>query len=242
MRTVLMLVLACATTPVLAAGSAQTMTQRAAGARPASTAGIPAALYDQTSNNSGWGFWAQDQEPANAAFSSEIADDFIVPAGGWRITSITTIANAYNATQKLVVSPGPMNVRILGNTGGNLPDEANVACGPYSALPINWNPTTEVATITLPAACELAPGHYWLALSNRLDYGIEGVTYNPWLRDGVTNQPAVWRQPGNGFGSGCTNWAPLQSCNGPWQPANPDLLFSLIGETMPVALQRFEVE
>lgn len=69
-----------------------------------------------------------------------------------------------------------------------------------------------------------------------------GVAYSPWLRDGISNQPTVWRQPGDGFGWGCTNWVPIQSCNGPWDPQNPDLLFSLIGETTPVQLQKFELE
>lgn len=232
------------TTTVALAAPPQSMTQRqtTSHASTASISGGPVTLYDQTGNHSGWSFWAQDQEPANTIYSSEIADDFIVPVGGWRITSVTTIANAWNSTQSLIVSPGPMHVRIVGNTAGNRPDETAVACGPFSALPISWNPATEAATIALPTACTLAPGHYWIVFQNRLDYGSDGVTYSPWLRNGITNQPAVWRQPGNGFSSGCTNWNIIQNCNGPWQPANPDLLFSLTGETTPVTLQHYEID
>ena len=64
------------------AASSQPKTQRSSKVPPpASTAGAIGTLYDQTSNNSGWGFWAQEQEAANAAFSRELADDFIVPVG-----------------------------------------------------------------------------------------------------------------------------------------------------------------
>ena len=42
------------------------------------------------------------------------------------------------------------------------------------------------------------------------------------------NDPAVWRNPGDGFFTGCTNWTTLSTC---YQDVGWDLLFSLGGAT-----------
>jgi hypothetical protein len=30
--------------------------------------------------------------------------------------------------------------------------------------------------------------------------------------DDVAGKPALWRQPGDGLGAGCTTWSPMASC------------------------------
>jgi hypothetical protein len=48
-----------------------------------------------------------------------------------------------------------------------------------------------------------------------------------WVESTIqTNDPAVWRNPGDGFFTGCTNWTALTTC---YQDVGPDLLFSLGG-------------
>jgi hypothetical protein len=79
----------------------------------------------------------------------------------------------------------------------------------------------------LPAACELGAGTYWLAVSVDVDFGVGGQIF--WsTRTVQSNALAAWRNPGDGFASGCTDWGTIPSC-GVGGGVDPDVLFQILG-------------
>ena len=82
--------------------------------------------------------------------------------------------------------------------------------------------------ITLPkTGLKLAKGLYWVSVQANMDIGTNGQW--GWATRSVqTNNPATWQNPGDGFGSGCTTWANMDTCLG---APGPDLMFQLKGNT-----------
>jgi hypothetical protein len=85
--------------------------------------------------------------------------------------------------------------------------------GPNYAIPIAGAPT-------------LTPGTYWLSVQQT------GATYfsADWLwedRSTVSGNPAAFRNPGDGYGSGCTDWGVKATCLG--AGTEPEQLFKLSG-------------
>ena len=79
--------------------------------------------------------------------------------------------------------------------------------------------------ISLPSPVTLKRGGGWVSVQVNLDFG-EGEFV--WVT-GQTQigEPAVWQNPGDGWGTGCTTWANLQSCWGELKPG-PDFEFVLL--------------
>jgi uncharacterized repeat protein (TIGR01451 family) len=202
--------------------------QRAAGVggqRPVGILGNSSVLFDQFDAASGNGTPDQDFETALDAFDAQAADDFVVPAdAAWLVRELRTIGST-------TVSGGAtISVAIhLNASGGGSPDlpGSPVAGCSYS----NLTPTTDTAgsfVIRLPAACLLTSGRYWLSLQTRQDVATHGQHF--WSNRAVqSGSEAVWRNPGNGFGSGCTVFRPQLEC-GVGGGASPDLLFQVVGE------------
>ena len=57
-------------------------------------------LYDQTDNPAANSTVSQNFEAANDAFDNQLADDFVVPAGGWTIGQVNVLGVYFNG-------PGP---------------------------------------------------------------------------------------------------------------------------------------
>lgn len=75
--------------------------------------------------------------------------------------------------------------------------------------------------ITFPSPCVLGPGHWWLGQQVGL-YSYFGYHY--WtIRMIQSYHEAVWRNPGDLFGTGCVDWTPQTVCG--WE--GPDLLFQI---------------
>jgi hypothetical protein len=172
-------------------------------------------LYDQTDNSSGAAYTAQDFESAYDAYDAEAADDFVV-TGTWTIQQIYIGGGYWNGT-----GPAPaVNVWFYQDSAGLPGTEV------YSALNV---PAVDDGvgnlTATLGAPAVLPAGHYWMGIQARMDFatgGQWGVT----ARTVQSNDAAAWRNPGNGFATGCTSWAGFMTCLG---AAGPDLLFRLEG-------------
>ena len=176
-------------------------------------------LYDQTDNDSGVGIVSQDFEATFDGYDSEGADDFVVPPDTtWAVTSVTTPGVYFNGA-------GPaeaVNLTIFNDDGG-LPGA--VACSYPLQTPVD---TTGSFVFTLPTPCILGPGTYWLDVQARMDFGSGGEW--AWETRGVQgNSPALWRNPGDGFGTGCTSFSPMAPCNAIMAP---DFLFSLSGSVI----------
>jgi hypothetical protein len=134
-------------------------------------------------------------------FSSDLADDFVVPAGEtWNVESIDADGVYFNG-------PGPAtdwNVFIYADNAG-LPG-AQV----YSTLnqPVTQNGTT--FTVNLSAAAVLTGGTYWIEIQANMTFGTQGEW--GWTdRTVQSNSPAAWQNPGGGFGI-CPTWTQKLVC------------------------------
>ena len=174
-------------------------------------------LYDQNNNASGTNSTSQDFETALDAFDNEAADDFVVPPGTfWQITQ-AFIPGTYNGG----AGPAPaVNLTFFADSGG-VP--GSTVCSYPLQTP---GDSAGSFTFTLATPCALGPGTYWIDAQVRMDNSPLGQWF--WnTRNVQSNGGAVWRNPGNGFGSGCTAWSSFATC----LPSNggPDFLFSLSG-------------
>lgn len=179
-------------------------------------AGGSVILYDQTDSAAGNGAPAQNFEAAYDAYDSEGADDFVVPAGGWTIDQVnlvTTVGTPLATTA---------SVTFYADAGG-VPS-GTPSCS-YPSAPANV--AAGGTTITLPTTCALGAGTYWVAAIVNVDFATNGQLF--WSNRSVqSNSLAVWRNPGDGFGSGCTTFTAMTTC-GVGGGTNPDFLFQIVG-------------
>lgn len=200
--------------------SAATLQKGHAGA--AATPAFPApngaavVLYDQTDSAGTNGVPVQNFEPAYDAYDNEAADDFVVPAGGWTVESfniVTTIGSPTATTASVSIYPDN------GGTPGT-----TATCSDAAAAA---NLVSGASSITLTTPCALSAGTYWVAVSVNLSFAASGQVF--WSGRTVgSNSPAVWRNPGDGFGSGCTDWGTVATC-GVGGGVDPDYLFQVVG-------------
>src|SRR4029079_9084664 len=134
-------------------------------------------------------------------FSSDLADDFVVPAGQtWNVQSIDADGIYFNGA-------GPAtdwNVFIYSNSGV-LPG-AQV----YSTV---HRPVTQVGstfTVNLSPAAVLPAGTYWIEIQANMTFATQGEW--GWTdRTALSNSPAAWQNPGGGLACGPT-WVPKLTC------------------------------
>ena len=167
-------------------------------------------------------------EPANAAFTSQSADDFTIPAGGsWNITGIT--ANGIGTG-----APTSVNVFFYANSASNLPGAAiasftNIAT--FTQAGSNY-------TVTLPSSVNLGAGRYWMSFQVNMSFAAGGQWF--WGNYGaptVGNEYA-WQNPGAGFGTPCTGWGYGGSgCNVGGGATNTNNIFSLVGTSVALGPQ-----
>ena len=185
-------------------------------------------LYDQTGNTTTSGALAIYDLDGPAAWAVQAADDFVVPVGEtWSVESI--FAGGFYAVS--VNPPQGVNVFIYADNGG-LPGDELYA---YPEL----TPTADVAgdlTLDLPTPATLTEGTYWVSVQPRMDFFGDGRWF--WLTESVQmNSEFAWRNPGNGYGTGCTDWGSGSDCGF----TNPDLTFRILGERSGACLNLGEI-
>jgi len=179
-------------------------------------------LYDQTGNPSGDGdFISQDfVNPANDIYDSQGADDFGVPTGEtWIIEKVLVVGSYYNGS-------GPalgFNVFFYYGYNGTLPGTEI-----YSAF--NQSYTDDGAggfTITLstPAVLYGYAYPYWVSVQSYMEFAVGGQ-WGWEVANGPMLDPAVWQNPGDGFGTGATTWTPGQTVFG-W--AGSEYSYAILG-------------
>ena len=161
-------------------------------------------------------------EPANAAFTSQAADDFTVPAGTtWTVTRVT--ANGFGTG-----NPTSVNVFFYANSGANLPGAAVVS---YNNV-VTFVRTGPNYSVTLPSAAVLAPGTYWVSIQVNMSFASGGQWF--WGNFGTTNigNQYAWQNPGGGFGTPCASWGyGATGCN-VGGGSNRNNVFSIIGSSL----------
>jgi len=198
-------------------------------ALPATAAGLDPEsriLWDQRDGDSFITVLTQNFETAYDMYDCQGADDFVVREGEtWVLKTIEAIGTHFNGIGPL----RSMHVTVHRDSGGSparpgeiLSDvlEAPVEkigcelCGSYLAR--------------LPQPVELAPGRYWIALQGNMDFDESGE----WGWEAAATQrgkPGLWRNPGGGFGVGCTDYEKQVRCIGD-SGQSSDYLFALHGK------------
>lgn len=192
-----------------------------AGVSPAVKLMPAAVLYDQNDNQGANSVTSQNFEASFDVYDTMAADDFTVPAGFKWLVNQVTVTGAYTSTGGATSA----HVTFYKNKA-NLPQNI-VADYPAAVI------TTDSAgsfVITVPKTA-LKPGKYWVGVQANLDFGVGGQWF--WSdRTILAGAETAWQNPGNGFGTGCTVYAPLSTCI----PAtfDPDRMFAIGGKAKPI--------
>ncbi len=171
----------------------------------------------QNINAAGNGGPSQSFEPANAAFDCEMADDFVVPGTGNAEVCQITIQGTYT------LAPDPNGLvlfRIYEDNAG-LPD--NELFFDFVTLSTADPGATGTITVNPVGGPALTAGEkYWVSIQLDMDFDPFGQFFWSTATDG-NDDPYVFQNPGDGFGTTCTSWASGMSC-GIAGGTGPDLL------------------
>jgi uncharacterized repeat protein (TIGR01451 family) len=183
-------------------------------------------LYDQ-SGSAVNGAPSQNFESSFDQYDAQGADDFVVTdAGGWTVTGfnfqISATSDPSSATYDVFVLPD----------AGGVPGASPVCSAPAAAGVLGGGNTT--LSVTLPSACSLSAGTYWVEMVVNLDFLAGGQVF--WSDfGGGSGSNAKWQNPGQGFGSGCATWSDMASCVSSSGSAvgggQPAFLFQVVGTT-----------
>jgi hypothetical protein len=199
-----------------------------AGACPFSPMAIifPAALptggvlYDQYDHACAVGTSSQNFEASLDANDDESADDFVVPPGQrWNVDGVDVDGIYFNGPG----TASSVNVRFYANREGNLPGaiEAERLAQPFTGTGGDF-------VITLSPTVNLAEGIHWVSVQANQNLTPAGRWH--WIdRTVISNAGAAWRNPGNGFGTGCTAFARRTACIP--TARDPDQVYRLRGRT-----------
>jgi len=182
-------------------------------------------LYDQSGNDNGIAVVSQNFESSFDIYDSQAADDFIVPSGqSWLVGEIDVTGQYFNG-------PGPadsVNVYFFKNKGGH-PGRLIHSCEGAS-----YTDSTGLGSYVITACgrIKLKAGHLWVSVQANMNFSPAGEW--GWEQSSVvTNDPAQWQNPGDGFGTGCTTWGNEFTCLGIAPHAGDDgvdHLFTLKGK------------
>ncbi|MGH8174620.1 MAG: hypothetical protein ACREPX_15880 [Rhodanobacteraceae bacterium] len=180
-------------------------------------------LYDQSGTVFN-GAPSQNFSSTYDAYDNASADDFVVTdAAGWDVSAFNlqiTIGDPATATYDVNVYPN----------AGTLPG-ASTTCS-YSALSGVVVGGTSLS-VALPSVCHLDQGTYWVSVIANLDFAVGGQMFWSDVDPSIPalNSPGVFQNPGDGFGTGCTSWAPLATCGGssPVGGGSNNFLFQVVG-------------
>ena len=179
-------------------------------------------LFNQIDETSPQSYPSQDFETEFNKFDATLADDFTVPVGfSWTIDSV--LARGKND------GPG------IGTTARVTFYEDGVD-EPGSVIATRTGTVTGFPRmqVAIPSPPTLATGTYWISVESLMPAGsFENPSQWFWAVNdaGPFGAEAVFRNPGDGFGTGCTVFTPRIDCVFPdtTNPPGDDLSFSISG-------------
>ena len=195
------------------AAGASTSTPRATSTTRPNTATL---LYSQDNDASGYGLVSQNFGKGNTE-DAQSADDFTVPKGKtWAITEVK-VDGFYSSGSGPAASENVFFYKTVVKNKHDIPGTL------VKKVTLKGTGAKGAFVISGITGVSLATGHYWVSVQ-------ANMTSGEWYWASRTKQggsPAVWKNPGNGFGSGCTTWTPYQSCTG--ASGRPDFMWALYG-------------
>jgi hypothetical protein len=166
---------------------------------------------------------------------SVAADDFLISGEFWTITSVTASGLYIDGLDASLVES--VLIQIYADSGFALPGtllrSETIPGGNIAGL------NTGLFVMNLGSPLLLGPGHYWLAVqANKTDTSFKQWV---WLESfTLVLDESVWKQPGNGYGTGCIDWAKrITVCDRPHDSVNPDLVFRIEGTSIDIAASIF---
>lgn len=121
------------------------------------------ALYSQMSPD--FSGIASQEFPDFGNCRLQSADDFVVPSGGWDITSVEVLGSYFNGT-------GPVTtfiVEIYADNSG-LPNSTAL----FSQTGLTYTDVGGLFSIPLSSTIQLDPGHYWISIMADMDFLLYG--------------------------------------------------------------------
>jgi VWFA-related protein len=187
----------------------------------AALAASQAVLWEQ-SDHVGTVVIASTNRTDAPQYSTETADDFVVPAQKTWLLQGVDVAGAYYGSG----AHGPadsVNVVVYADRNG-FPGAASCTfrqVRPRSGL------DSGVFEVDLTGICRLPAGRYWVEVQTNQDTSATGVW--GWVeRTALREKPSAWRNPGGGFNTACNDWGRrAATCKIGDQP---DLIFRLRGQ------------
>ena len=178
-------------------------------------------LYSQNSNSTGVGLASMNFTSGSITNENSYgADDFIVPKKTtWTVTEVDAAGIYYNGY-------GPAtdeNVVFYADAKG-MPGKA-VKKGTFSK--IKCTDSSGSFSCSLGKGVKLKAGHYWVSVFADMDFDTGAGQWGWYINSKIQNDPAMWENPDNGFGTGCTTWGELGTCVG----YSGDFMFDLQGKS-----------
>ncbi len=171
-----------------------------------------------------------NREAVADILDNQAADDFVLSTctGSCNVTTVTAYGRHEGSGTGVVSS---FNVQFYTNES-SLPETLiyqEVVSGTALSRPA-VEPGNFVMTMTMPP--RLANGTYWVSVQANIDFSQTGRT---WLWGENPTQffsESAWKNPLNGYGKGCINWAPrVTVCKYPSATDDKDLAFKVEGDT-----------
>ena len=140
-------------------------------------------------------------------FDAESAEDFeVFDAQGWTI-------GEFKFEIGLVGSePAMVDIRVYPDANGQPGEPALCSYDGVAATLHGFE--QPVLRVPLPTACSLGQGRYWVSVVRSDGSGMswaDGLP-NPFPPPFVLGSRGHWRNPGDGFGTGCTDWSDITTC------------------------------
>ena len=176
-------------------------------------------LYNQTLTPSGGlkvsAYFTENGYPTT--YTCRAADDFICN-DQWTITRVFALGGYFNGSQ--YPQTFPIYFYSDDNPDGNYPGtQIYMSYGTVDTI------GTDGFSIDLDEPLVLQPGHYWVTVSASVATGYAEWGWKP--STGPYNYEAVWKNPGDGFGTGFTTWTPITTV---WpSTTETDFSFALFG-------------
>jgi len=164
---------------------------------------------------------SQKFEPAMAAFDDQAADDFVLNAPPPPMFAYITDVRVMGEYSQGGGPASSFNVYLYTNGAGNLPGTQFAAFlnRPYTGTPPDF-------TINLGNPFSLPSGIYWVSVQARQDFNPNGQWF--WHNRTVqSNAGAAWRNPGDGYATGCITWNRKNACMA--DQVWPDQVFQILG-------------
>lgn len=205
-----------------------------------------AVLWDQPLSATNQNAYVNQQFGDFPDFSAYLADDFVVPAGGWSINAMFVPNNGWNGATSMTCA-SMLHFEIYAD-GGGIPAGYPGGPAPVWSLAVpptdpqititngsGGIPTNVLATLTVPAQITTA-GTYWFIFYPTADLATCGQ-FGRQPADTANGAFVQFINPGGGFGygTGYQGWGVIGV-------VEHDEAFRLEGDIIPVTLQSFDIE